>query len=63
MPFNFEAWKQGVFDTANKMIDCLDLLVASGTIEFETLEEAFEKMLDQIAVDQTRRAADGDQHG
>ena len=48
MSFDFEIWKQAVLRSVDEATDRLDLLVASGLIEADSLEEAFEEMLRQI---------------
>ena len=69
MPFNFDAWKQAVLVVVEDAGDRLDLLVASGLIEADTLEEAFEevlRLLEADVADEKRRDADGatsDRHG
>ncbi len=69
MPFDFRAWKACVLSSANDVIDRFDLLVASGLVEDDDLEVAFEKLMDELQIEiaaKQRPAAGGtagDRHG
>ena len=61
MPFDFNAWKAFVLNTADEAIDRLDLLIASGLVEDDDLEVAFEKLLDELQEEtiKEKRRSDG----